>query len=142
MPVEVTRVKPSESGSGGILGAIGAALGVIAAPFTGGASLAATAGLAGTGAAIGSTVGNIIDPGEAGGDTGGPSAAISRRAAQLEPQASVTSGDSSAILEESLKAIKSPDVPHSLKQEYEPVLNQAYDLTKRKVRGIGTGVVS
>ncbi len=145
MATEVTRVKPSESGGGGILGAIGAALGVIAAPFTGGASLAGTAALVGAGSTIGKIAGDIIDPGKAGGETGGPSAgsALSRRAAQLEPTGSVSSGDTSAVLEESLKAIQSPEVPQAIKEEYEPQLTQAYDLSKRKPKSVGgTGVVS
>lgn len=53
MPIRINE-KPS---SGGILGAIGTVLGAIAAPFTGGASLAGVA----AGAGIGKAAGGLVD---------------------------------------------------------------------------------
>jgi hypothetical protein len=50
------------SGGGGIGGFIGAGLGALAAPFTGGASLAAALPMIGAGSAIGSTIGNAVAP--------------------------------------------------------------------------------
>jgi hypothetical protein len=50
------------SGGGGIGGIIGAGLGALAAPFTGGASLAAALPMVGAGASIGSMVGSVAAP--------------------------------------------------------------------------------
>jgi hypothetical protein len=55
------------SGGGGIGGVLGAIGGAIAAPFTGGASLAATLPMIGAGASIGSTIGNAVAPPKASG---------------------------------------------------------------------------
>jgi uncharacterized protein YcfJ len=65
-----TAYDPPKKG-GGLMGSIagtigGAVVGGALAPFTGGASLAIIPGLAGAGGAIGSVVGNKVDPAKAG----------------------------------------------------------------------------
>lgn len=140
MATQVQAVKPQSSGSGGILAAIGAVLGAVAAPFTGGASLAATAGLAGAGGSIGSIVGNVADPAKGPEDQGVKTGdAMARRMANQAP-AAVTSGDSSAILQESLQAVKSPEVPSAIREQAEPILKSA--MSRRMQRGVGVGGIS
>lgn len=142
MPIQVNVGE--KKGGGGILGAIGSVLGavagVVAAPFTAGASLLPTIGTALGGAAAGSAIGGkvggladmAVDPirGDKPGTPVGTESAMSRRAA------SITSSDPSRVLEESLSAIKSPGVPQDIRDQYSPLLQQAYAMSnKRKKTG-------
>lgn len=116
-------VKEGKSGGGGLGGILGAIGGLVAAPFTGGASLAATAGLIGAGAGIGSTVGNAVAPGKSATPIGGPDAegtsAMQRR---LSDNPNV--GSESAILADSLEALK--EAPPEVQQKYGEPLKMAY----------------
>ncbi len=127
-------VNPGRSGSSGIgsvLGAIGGALGVIAAPVTGGASLAGTAaaigGGAATGAGIGGMLGGAIDPGKAAKESPqvdmedkGP---ISRRLAAADQNSKLMQ------LRESAMAL--PQIPEAQRAEYAPQILEAYSRTRR-----------
>lgn len=124
-------------GGNGILGAIGSVLGVLAAPFTGGASLAGVA----AGAGIGGTVGKVADAvaGTAGGDehkdtlSGG---------GQKDPYAITTKAlDPSKTLEDSMAALSSPQIPDQIKAQAAPVLTQAYAIARR-AKQLTPGVIS
>lgn len=157
-----TEINPmvKRGGGGGILGAIGSALGLIgggiltavtggaAAPLEGAiaASAAPTlggiaAGAAG-GAGIGKTVGGLadmaVDPAKPDQQSPTlPTDALSRRAA------SVTSGalapENNKILADSLQALNSPSIPQDVKEQAAPLLGQAYAMSRRAK---GTGVIS
>jgi hypothetical protein len=141
-----------KKGGGGFLGPLGTALGLLGAGAatiaTGGAaapSLGAVLGAAGTGAGLGGAVGGLadkaIDP--ATGDSQNQGPAISRRAAALDnSHDTIKTGDPSATLQQSIAALDSPDVPEALKAQAAPVLTQAYDLARKRQRGIGTGGIS
>ncbi len=122
--------KSGGAGIGGILGTIGAA---IAAPFTGGASLAAIPGILGAGSAIGTAVGGIVAPGQDAKDsTLQTDNAASRRLAQTAAPAPEI--PHSQILEDSLKALHSTNDKNMQEQYGEPLFS-AYAMAKEKERG-------
>lgn len=85
MSVGVSIPKKNSSGGGGIGGLLGAIGGAVAAPFTGGSSLAGVLGLANAGHGIGSIVGNAASPGSQGQEVGVPvedSSAFNRKIAE------------------------------------------------------------
>lgn len=148
-----STLKPS--GGSGLLSGIGTALGMAAGAIlavpTGGASLAGSAALgaalggaatgAGLGAAAGGIADKIVDPVKGTGSPGSISSgsAISRRAAALsEPS---TPPAPSAILEKSLSALNDPSISDQMRTDYGPVLQKAYDLSKRP-KGQGGGVIA
>ena len=120
--------KSGGSGIGGILGAVGAA---VAAPFTGGASLAAMPAIIGAGHAVGSTVGGLVAPGKAASDTGvaPPDSAISRRASSGHAE------QPSAVLEGSLKALHETQDPN-MQEKFGVPLFKAYTMALGKERGM------
>lgn len=109
------------SAIGGILGTVGA---LVAAPFTGGASLAALPATIGIGSTAGGIVGGAVDPARAAAN--GPQvqdSAASRRLASPEP-------DHSTVLEDSLKALhESGD--KNLQETYGAPLYEAYTMSKK-----------
>lgn len=147
MAVQIQTEK--KGGGGGLLGAIGSALGTIvgvaAAPFTAGASLLPTIGTAiggaAAGAGLGGTLGGLADKvTDKGGGGPGIGTALSRRAQALESPASVTSGDSNKVLEDALTAL--PQAPAELQKQAGPILAGAYDMTRRRQPKGSGGVVS
>lgn len=150
-----STLKPS--GGSGLLSGIGTALGMAAGAIlavpTGGASLAGSAALgaalggaatgAGLGAAAGGIADKIVDPVKGTGSPGSISSgsAISRRAAALSAPESSTPPAPSAILEKSLSALNDPSISDQMRTDYGPVLQKAYDLSKRP-KGQGGGVIA
>lgn len=141
-----STLKPS--GGSGLLSGIGTALGMAAgvalAPVTGGTSLAGAAAL---GASLGATAGGladkVVDPVKGTGSPGTISSgsALSRRAAALSAPESSTPPAPSAILEKSLSALNDPSISDQMRTDYGPVLQKAYDLSKRP-KGQGGGVIA
>lgn len=122
--------KPGSSGGAGKGGLVGGIAALLAAPFTGGASL----GLLPAAMSAGSALGGVVDPSSSGasGAPVQPSDAASRRLAAQAKQPP-TDIPHSQILEQSLHALN--EAPQDLKDAYGEPIFKAYTMALQKEKG-------
>lgn len=115
MALTEIQTKPKSSGGGGILGSVlGGLTGLIAAPFTGGASIPAAMGAMGAGASLGGLVGNMISPAES---KEGNKVQTSRTAMQAMPDVQAAELADASTLVDTVPGM-SPDDKSLLKSQF------------------------